>query len=545
MKTSHFRASVIRVLWRSALAVGVLGWENSATASQLHAQPELDAVRQLCAEGRITAAAELSARILIDARDSRARDDADRLLEVCLRETGQREQGIAQLLELGRSETGSIVAARSLLIAADVLYWTDRDCSRCEGLYDEVRVRFPSSEEAFRATIAKALRCLTARGEDDRAIEDLKSVHLAAGDSVQGAYALYEVGILEQWIERRKDARATFEEVVREYPQSLEYPRTGGIHLVRSAEVSLKELDRYRVSPMLDMGAVRVRRALGLQKTPLDSIGAWWAVWVDEVVVLLARLLSLIVVLGLVCVFRKMGMGSQDLGRDQFTHRRGVGSTGMLLMGAWLLSFAPYCVAVAWVHMKAVPTIMDVALTWVPRASTGAPIVLMLILALRGESLRKIMRIRKSLIGSMVLAVLASTVVVACVLWIGSVMSNRLAGQRTSVGIMRDLPGSDSWGLSTVLWVLFVLVGGALAEECVYRGVVYESFRGASNASIATVLSSVLFALAHVAPLERTVGVALFGGVAVCLRERYGSLVPPVLFHTLSNIPAALRVLSR
>jgi len=87
-----------------------------------------------------------------------------------------------------------------------------------------------------------------------------------------------------------------------------------------------------------------------------------------------------------------------------------------------------------------------------------------------------------------------------------------------------------------VVQALILTVVAAAAEECVYRGVVYEVFSRLSNRWIGASLSSLLFAGMHVVPLEIFVSFTLFGLLCVYLRERTGSLFFPLLLHVVQNL---------
>ena len=81
---------------------------------------------------------------------------------------------------------------------------------------------------------------------------------------------------------------------------------------------------------------------------------------------------------------------------------------------------------------------------------------------------------------------------------------------------------------------------GPIAEEAMYRGLLFEAFRRRSNAWIGAILSSLLFAMMHLEPIMSGVAGFIFAMIAVSLRSRSASLAPSSALHALVNAPYML-----
>lgn len=93
------------------------------------------------------------------------------------------------------------------------------------------------------------------------------------------------------------------------------------------------------------------------------------------------------------------------------------------------------------------------------------------------------------------------------------------------------------------LAALLLLVAGLVpfAEELLFRGMLYPLLRARMGVAAAIALNAALFALVHFVPLLLP---ALFvvGLLMAYLRERSGSIWPPVCFHVLQNATALLLI---
>jgi len=178
---------------------------------------------------------------------------------------------------------------------------------------------------------------------------------------------------------------------------------------------------------------------------------------------------------------------------------------------------------------------------WINGGKVAGVVVAIITLwaCLRGETIQRIFTVgRRPVLG--VVAIVA--------LWIvyGVISNAAMRGVSWVVGrieipvVARDLEFTDLSSVWKVILALLWIVLGATAEECLYRGVVYETFACLSNRWIGGILSSALFAAIHVVPVETFVVFTLFGLLAVYLRERTASLFLPVLVHVLQNMVATL-----
>jgi membrane protease YdiL (CAAX protease family) len=98
--------------------------------------------------------------------------------------------------------------------------------------------------------------------------------------------------------------------------------------------------------------------------------------------------------------------------------------------------------------------------------------------------------------------------------------------------------GSDPTSAASVLaTVLVVVVGAAVSEELLFRGVVFASLRNAMGLWAAGALSSMLWGSLHLASgnLGVVLVLTLFGVVLAWLYEKTGSLWTPIVAHAINN----------
>ncbi|MDR0764443.1 MAG: CPBP family intramembrane metalloprotease [Synergistaceae bacterium] len=90
-------------------------------------------------------------------------------------------------------------------------------------------------------------------------------------------------------------------------------------------------------------------------------------------------------------------------------------------------------------------------------------------------------------------------------------------------------------------------VGAALVEEIFFRGWLQPMLRKKFRAAAAVILTSAVFASAHVFVAQTSFMIAVFfmGCVMCGLRERHGDIAAPTLFHAAGNIWAVWFVPSR
>ncbi|MCX6049256.1 MAG: type II CAAX endopeptidase family protein [Chloroflexi bacterium] len=85
-----------------------------------------------------------------------------------------------------------------------------------------------------------------------------------------------------------------------------------------------------------------------------------------------------------------------------------------------------------------------------------------------------------------------------------------------------------------VLLLLLVAVVAPIAEELLFRGLVYPVLRRSWGVTFAIILSALLFGLAHVIPVLIP-GLFFVGLILAWVRERSGSVIPGMLIHALQN----------
>ena len=85
--------------------------------------------------------------------------------------------------------------------------------------------------------------------------------------------------------------------------------------------------------------------------------------------------------------------------------------------------------------------------------------------------------------------------------------------------------------------VLIVFLGGIavpFAEELLFRGLLYPWLRSRLNLILAIALSAVFFSLLHL-QLVVLLPILFMGAVLALLREKSGSIWPPMTYHALQN----------
>lgn len=115
------------------------------------------------------------------------------------------------------------------------------------------------------------------------------------------------------------------------------------------------------------------------------------------------------------------------------------------------------------------------------------------------------------------------------VFWMGSVVWTLLMPEAEQKDIASPL------GSLPVQIFLIVLVA-PLAEEVVFRGLLFQGFLQRMSLPLAVILSSLLFALPHFPGGLLTLPLLfIFGAVLALLYWRTESIWPPILLHALNN----------
>jgi membrane protease YdiL (CAAX protease family) len=102
-------------------------------------------------------------------------------------------------------------------------------------------------------------------------------------------------------------------------------------------------------------------------------------------------------------------------------------------------------------------------------------------------------------------------------------------------------------GLRTVLAGVAAVLLAPVAEELLFRGLLYRALRRRRSVAAAAILSSLAFAVIHAdvaasAPLA-LLNLALLGALWAVIYERTGSLIVPIVAHAVFNLLTLLQVL--
>ncbi len=365
----------------------------------------------------------------------------------------------------------------------------------------------------------------------------MRVVEEAPRDSIHRAYALYQLGELQYWREEREEARAAFAKLVAEYPEDLEYPRPGGMHIVKSAKTSMRLTNYYGLSPFFDWLAFRVRRSLSLDRSYYDTSEVWIQTLILQLIALATRmaglLLALLTLYGLWNTRTPLRSSGRLLKRPWSLSRMTI-----YLLGIWSLLLLG-SVARLWIFSgRASEGMFYFLLAWGEPISQFIVSGFMILIALWGESFVSVFGISRR-------AFLRTAVTLLVALLVSLLVSGIIARVTLLTTGSAELPQIDRGliyqrGFHTLgsLGVLFLVFVGAASEECVFRGVVYETFQVRSNVWAAGLLSSALFAMVHVPPVGEFVQLFGFGMICAYLRQRSASLLPGVVLHFFVNILA-------
>ena len=97
--------------------------------------------------------------------------------------------------------------------------------------------------------------------------------------------------------------------------------------------------------------------------------------------------------------------------------------------------------------------------------------------------------------------------------------------------------------VDVVLLVLIVAVGAPIIEELFYRGLWLRSIERRAGTSVAVVMSSLVFGLAHFQPYD-LVALAPAGLVFAWMATRYDRLGPAIWAHVAFNLTAVIALLA-
>jgi membrane protease YdiL (CAAX protease family) len=110
--------------------------------------------------------------------------------------------------------------------------------------------------------------------------------------------------------------------------------------------------------------------------------------------------------------------------------------------------------------------------------------------------------------------------------------------------VSRSLLSHDSNFLALTITFLAIVVITPIVEEILFRGFIYGWLRQRFSMDVAIVISSLAFAIAHFQYLgldSQSLMMAMFylcglGFFAARLREKSGSIYPPIVLHSFSNL---------
>lgn len=108
--------------------------------------------------------------------------------------------------------------------------------------------------------------------------------------------------------------------------------------------------------------------------------------------------------------------------------------------------------------------------------------------------------------------------------------------------VTKELGTDDSSAISIAVTSLLVVVGAALSEELLFRGVIFAGLRKSLSLWPAALISSSLWALLHLtaANIAVVAVLGLFGLVLCWLYERTGTLWTSIVAHAINNAIAVL-----
>lgn len=127
--------------------------------------------------------------------------------------------------------------------------------------------------------------------------------------------------------------------------------------------------------------------------------------------------------------------------------------------------------------------------------------------------------------------VLAPVFVLVSALWGQALQALGVEGEQAFLVALR----SASAPFVLVTAVLWGVLGAPLVEELLFRGLILSGLRQRLSGRLSLVLSALAFALLHFEYPPAVPMLFLLGLLLGLLRQRSGSLLPPVLLHALNN----------
>jgi membrane protease YdiL (CAAX protease family) len=487
--------------------------------------PGLITARSLCEQGRRLEAIDLLDRILerpLGKEDAAAVDAA---LERCLQLVEGADDSEAQLMAITwREGKPSGLKALSRLADREVVW--QEGCAAAGPFYRELIGLHAETREAARVMIVRAGRCLEAPGYESGALRDLETVATLQAGQPEGAKALYELGNHYSFRERRNRAAGYYKSLIDSYPESLEYPHHPGIKIVRSARAKLNLLHLYTFSPTLDRLAAWLRREVLQRILHVERYEA--STLAILLLPFLVSLGALALALAVAIVVRRRD--AQSLAPD-----------GSLFDRTWSLRKAYVLLAGCCALILLVELVSDQSFILMRLMDFNGGTSLLIALTvfstvLRREPLGRIFALNGRRLVHVLLwsagAFLGAFVVTGMLLF---------GLERT--GIIDSLPPLDRFGSIEAVWPsewwslgFFLVILSAVTEEVLFRGALHEALRRVVPVPVAAVLGSFVFAMWHMRPFVYTVVAFVMGMTLVFVRERYRSLGPGSIVHSLWNL---------
>lgn len=150
------------------------------------------------------------------------------------------------------------------------------------------------------------------------------------------------------------------------------------------------------------------------------------------------------------------------------------------------------------------------------------------------EKLTKMVNRKPQRVGSMA----AFTVVLACCVSLGLNALLTMTGFVDSSQTYQEV-ADRQYGVAVALGLVLYGIISPLAEEVVFRGVIYNRLRRLFNPTIGIIVSGVLFGAFHGNLVQAVYGACL-GMLMAYLYERSGNFCIPILFHAAANLAVYL-----
>lgn len=88
----------------------------------------------------------------------------------------------------------------------------------------------------------------------------------------------------------------------------------------------------------------------------------------------------------------------------------------------------------------------------------------------------------------------------------------------------------------SVLFIITSIIIGPIAEELIFRGLIYSPLYRKVGRTSAIILSSLIWTQGHFASLKASIGIFAVGLLLAWLYDRKGSLIYPLGFHMFKNV---------